>query len=181
VSIAERPWLLRGLIVALVAGVAALVLVLTGDEEGDGAVAEAVAPRVVSVEELREQAEGAEEFPIYWAGPMGGTRLELTQGSDGSALLRYLPGGAPVGGAGEQATSVGTYPLANAAAATAGLAAEEGAAVRSGAGDRTVVATQSAPRSAYFAAPGNVQVEVYAPTAKRAMRLATSERVRPVG
>jgi len=177
VSVA-RPWLLRGLIVALLAAVVALVLVLSGDDD-DGTLADAVPPRIVSVEELREEASDS-PFPIYWAGPIDEARLELTQGSDGSALLRYLPLGTPLGGAGETAVSVGTYPLADAAAATAGLAAQPGATIRSGPGGRTVIAPAEAPRSAYFAAPGNVQVEVYAPAPRRALRLAASPQVRTV-
>lgn len=178
--LAERPWVLRGLIAALLVAVVVLALVITGDDGDDGTVADAVAPRIVSVTELSDTAAGS-DFPIYWTGPKPRTELELTQGNDGSALLRYLPVGAKVGAAAPSAVSVGTYPLADPARAVVGLAQEQGAQIRSGADERTVVSTKRNPRSAYFADPGNtVQVEVYDPSPGQALKLAASKRVRPV-
>lgn len=46
---------------------------------------------------------------------------------------------------------------------------------------RVVVSNSKALLSVYFSAPDNsVEVEVYAPSPKRAMRLALSGRVRPI-
>jgi len=53
--------------------------------------------------------------------------------------------------------------------------------VRRVAGGGIVVVSSQSPKSVYLGFPGqDYQVEVYDPSARRALRLATSGRVRPV-
>src|SRR5665811_306685 len=71
--------------------VAAVVVWIAGgdDDESEPAPAPATAEaRIVSEEELREIGAGAGQ-PVYWAGEIEGTELEVTE-EEGSVLVRYL-------------------------------------------------------------------------------------------
>ncbi|HZJ29377.1 MAG TPA: hypothetical protein VFD37_05235, partial [Solirubrobacterales bacterium] len=75
----SRRWVIRGAILLVIVVVAA-VLVLSGDDGADdGAAQEAQPTRVVTVDELSEIADDS-DFPIFWAGEIEGTEIELTQG-----------------------------------------------------------------------------------------------------
>ena len=56
----------------------------------------AFGPQVVSAAELAERAASAgypDGFPLYWAGEVTGTQIELTILTDGTWGVRYLPQG----------------------------------------------------------------------------------------
>lgn len=177
---ADRPWLLRGAVLGLTLVVALVAWIASGDDEEAAAPVVEAEPRIVAVEELEEVAVGA-EYPLYWAGAMPGAALELTESETG-IQLRYLDEGAGVGEESAAFFTVGSYPLADPTGALDALAAEPGAIVRRSPDGRRVVTRRENPNSVYFASPDNsVQVEVYDPSPQRAMALALSELVRPIG
>lgn len=149
-------------------------------EEGGKSVAPARGgSRIVSAKELSEVAAGAGR-PVYWAGSLPGQSLELIEASAGPQV-RYVPAGTEAGKGSAPSLTIGSYPLPNAAASLKGFAARPGSIVRHGAGGREVVTSAARATSVYFASPDNrIEVEVYDPSAKRAMSLALSRAVRPV-
>src|SRR4051794_23163163 len=58
--------------------------------------------------------------PVFWLGPKEGTTYELTETSNGSVYIRYLPPGVEVG-AKERYQTVATYPFPGAYAALLGV------------------------------------------------------------
>lgn len=179
----SRPWVLRGLAIALavVVGVIVYLAASGGDEKSEPASGpEATEARIVSEGELREVAADAEQ-PVYWAGEVDGTELELTE-EEGIVLVRYLLEDDEVGAAFGQRVAVGSYAPPNPRKALNAFAETPGATVEKVAGVGKVVISPAARKNVYFVDPGNeVQVEVYAPSAKRAIGLVRSGRVQPVG
>ncbi len=180
----NRRKLLRWGIVALAMIVGVIAWLATrdnGDGSSEPAPAEAVAPRIVTVAELREAAVTLGQ-PIYWAGPMAGKELELSELGEGGVQVLYLPKGAEVG---EQPDAyfftVGSYPLPDPAAALEGFAKRPGTVVHRSPDGREVFVSKQRPANVYFASPDNsVQVEVYDPSSgKRALSLALSGQVSP--
>jgi hypothetical protein len=178
---ANRRNLLRAGIVALALLAGLLGWLGTRDSGGSSAPAEAGA-RIVSEAELAEAAATLGQ-PVYWAGARPGTELELIErGEGGGVQVAYLPEGTDPETASAKVLTIGTYPLADPATELEGFAARPGAIVRHSADGREVVSSESAPSSVYFVSPDNsVQVEVYNPSPQRAMNLALSGRVQPVG
>lgn len=168
---------LRWGIVVAVAIVALIAwLVVRGGRSGSSAHNS----QVLSKSELREAAAGFGS-PLYWAGPALNAEYELVNVANGGHQLRYVPAGEHSEAASARALTVGSYPLADAAAAIRAVARQPWAVIRHGAGGREVVSSRRNPGSVYFASPDNsVEVEVYAPSPQRAMRLALSGRIRPV-
>ena len=180
--VASRRWVLRGGIVAAVF-VVALVAWLATRGGGSGSSSEATpaeaGPRIVAPSELGKVAV-ASDHPVYWAGPMPGTRLELSEGPGGDTV-RYLSAGVAPGSGRAKFLAVASYPLPNPRQAIERFAARPGSMVFHAAG-RKIVVGKRAPESAYFADPENeVQVEVYDPSPGRALELAGSAKVRPAG
>jgi hypothetical protein len=168
---------------AVLVGVIAWVATSGGDEEGELEPAALIGsePRVVSEAELEEIAAEA-DFSIFWAGPIEGTQLEVSEDEGGNVLVRYLAADSEIGSEGKEAIAIGSYPLEDPAGAVAGFAEREGSVVTEADDGRELVSNVRAPSSVYFASPdGGVQVEVYAPSPKRAERLAASGEVEPVG
>ncbi|HYP55811.1 MAG TPA: hypothetical protein VEQ41_05865 [Solirubrobacterales bacterium] len=177
----DRPWRLRGAVLALAAVVGVVALIVSGDDD-DGSPA-AVAPevRIVEAEELAGLAASL-GHPVYWAGPQPGAELELTQNEDGSVQLRYVEAGAPLGEESPDVLTIGTYPLPDPRAALRTFAAEPGSVVRRSRKGLEVFSNETSPSSVYFASPDDsVQVEVYDPSPERALGLALSGQVRPAG
>lgn len=176
----EKLWLLRGGVIGLAIVIAVVALIVSGGEgEGPAAPPEAEST-IVSEEELAERAAALGQ-PIYWAGPVPGTVLELEQleGEEG-VRVRYLPEGSEAGEANPEALTIGSYPLAEANAALERFAAEPGSVTKRGPNGREVVYSEEKPTSAYFVDPeGLVQVEVYSPSPKKALSLALSGKVDP--
>lgn len=167
--------------VAIVVAVVAWLATRDNGDSSEPAAAEPAAARIVSVAELREAAATLAQ-PIYWAGRMAGKELELRELSEGGVQVLYLPVGTEAGQGSAQSPTVGSYPLADPNAALENIAKRPGSIVRRASDGREVVTSEQSPTNVYFASPDNsVQVEVYDPSAKRAMSLALSGNIQPVG
>lgn len=142
------------------------------------------APRIVTADELGEAASALGQ-PVYWAGPIAGRELELKRLPGGGGVqVVYRPQGAGVETAAGSASwlTVGSYPLPDAKAELEGFAERPESIVRQAGDGREVVTSEKKPTSVYFVSPeGSVQVEVYDPSAQRAMTLAISGKVQPAG
>lgn len=166
--------------------VVALIAWVATNGGGDGgesapAVGGGVEAEIVSVGELEEFAASA-AHAVYWAGTIPGKEIELSESGSGNVQLRYLDDGTEAGGGGAGVLTIGSYPIADPAGALKGFAERKGAIVRHSPDGREVVASAEKTSSVYFTGEdGSVQVEVYDPSAKRAMSLALSNRVQPVG
>src|ERR1044072_8008244 len=181
----KRRMLRIGIVaLALLVGVIAWVASKGDDGEATPAPSNAAAgveAKIVSVEELEEFA-GEAGHEVYWAGPLPGTGVEVGESAAGNVQIRYLDEGTAAGEGSEAVLTVGSYPLADPSAALEGFAKRKGSLVRKSPNGREVVTSVEKPTSVYFTGEsGEVQVEVYAPSYKRAMGLALSDQVRPVG
>jgi hypothetical protein len=120
--------------------------------------------------------------PIYWIGPQRGRTYELTRTASGRIFVRYLPSGAKVGNRSASYTIVGTYPVSKALQVLQDLSKQPGEKRASVPGGGLAVYSTSSPTNVYVAYPGSdVQIEVFDPSAAKALRLVTSGRVAPVG
>jgi len=166
---------------ALVAAVAVgLTLLLNEESEADTATSKPGTPVAVSAADLREFARSA-DGPIYWAGELRGTELELTRTSRNEIFVRYLSGDADVGDSRPAFATVSTYPYDRAYQVTAKSAKGKGMASRDAPGGGIAAWSRSRPTSVYLAYPGsNRLVEVFDPDAKRARELVFSGQVSPV-
>jgi hypothetical protein len=177
-----QAWRLRGAVILLVLAVVATAWLMTrGDDDESNPSPAAANARIVSEEELTDIASSV-GHPVYWAGPMPGTELELTENANGNTLVRYLDDGADVGEGQAEFLAIGSYPMADPAKALDGFAEVPGAIVRRGPDGRKVVTHKRGRTSVYFASPDNsVQVEVYDDSPQRAMGLVLSDKVQPAG
>ena len=97
-------------------------------------------------------------------------------------MIRYLPPNAEVGNRSARYTIVGTYPVKNALEVLQELSTQPGEKSTPAPGGGLAVYSTSSPNNVYVAYPGSdVQIEVFDPSAKRALRLVTTGRVAPVG
>jgi len=120
--------------------------------------------------------------PIYWVGPRPRRTYELTRTSSAGIFIRYLPPGSEVGNRRAEYTIVGTYPVPDALEVLQELSKKTGEKSVSAPGGGLAVYSIDAPNNVYVAYPGSdVQIEVFDPSPKRALRLVTSGRVAPVG
>ena len=120
--------------------------------------------------------------PVYWVGPRRNRTYELTRTASGRIFVRYLPPDAEVGNRSARYTIVGTYPVENALEVLRDLSQQQGERSASVPGRGLAVYSTASPRNVYIAYPGSdVQIEVFDPSAERALRLVTSGRVVPVG
>ena len=88
----DRAWLLRGLVIGVALLIALVAWVVSGDGDEDAAAPAEGAARVVDEAELGEAAATLGQ-PIYWAGPVEGTELELEELGEGGVQVRYVPEG----------------------------------------------------------------------------------------
>jgi hypothetical protein len=178
---AGRVLWLRGGIVALAVCVG-LIAWLSTQDDGDESepAAYGFEARIVSQEELGEIAASS-GHAVYWAGPMTGKALEVSESSDGGIQVSYVDEGGEPGGSGARQLTIGSYPMADASAALEEVAARPGSIVRRAEDGREAVTNAELPTSVYLASPdGSVQIEVYDPSPIRAKRLALSGRVEPI-
>jgi hypothetical protein len=137
------------------------------------------APTAITLQQLRA-LESAVRHPVYWIGPQSRTTYEVARTSDGRIYVRYLPPGAKVGNR-RPYTTVGTYPLRNPLAAVKMIAKQTHGRTLAIARGGVAVVDGKHPTSVYVAYPGSTyQVEVFDPSAARALRLVRSGRVVPV-
>jgi hypothetical protein len=119
--------------------------------------------------------------PIYWAGPRPGFTYELTQTSNGSVYVRYLPRGVKVGVSKPYLTVV-TYPYPHALNALKRTIKGNTSLVTSLGRGGIAVVDSSYPKSVHIAYPSvNYQVEVFHPSPTVARRVATSGKIRQIG
>jgi len=177
----NRQWLLRGTVVALALVVALIAWRATDEGDEEAAAGPETTSRIVSAGELSDVVAAVGHL-VYWAGPMPGTVLAVSEGAEGVVQIRYLEDESQLEEEGGEFLTIGSYPLPDPAAASASLAESPGAIVKRSPAGVELVATAENPSSVYFASPEDtIQVEVYDPSPKRAMALALSGRVRPVG
>ncbi len=133
-----------------------------------------------TISDLRSLGKSA-GHDVFWAGRKRGYTYELTQTSDGNIYVRYLPPGVPVGAAGADFLSVGSYPQADAFATITAARKQKGEIVTPLGDGGYAVSSPNRPQSVYFAYPGSkVLVEVYDPSPARAKSLIVGKHVVPI-
>jgi hypothetical protein len=133
-------------------------------------------PRSVTILQLRA-LERRLGHPVFWVGARQAVTYELTETSDGRIYVRYLPRGAKPGDQ-RPHTTVGTYPLPDAVEAVKAVAKKTDGRTLSVAGGGIAAVDPAHPTSVYIAFPGSdYQIEVFDPSAARALRLVSSGRV----
>ena len=174
--------------IALAAGFVAWLLV-RGNDDSSGSPqattnadnARPIGPVAATPGALRSVSAKSRN-PIYWVGPRSGHTYELTRTAGGRVYVRYLPPGVKIGNQRANYTIVGTYPTPNAVKVLRDLAKQPDEKGVSAPGGGIAVYATNTPTNVYVAFPGsNEQIEVFDPSAKRALRLVTSGRVAPVG
>lgn len=119
--------------------------------------------------------------PVYWAGPIAGTSYELTTMKDGRIYVRYLPDGVEVGDPRPIYTTVGTYPQANAYGVLKRTSTRSGSKAVDTTRGALVVTNTKTPTSVYFAFKNSPYiVEVFNPSAWKALQLTLSGQIRPI-
>ena len=182
---ARNPQLRIGAVVAVALLIGFVVwLLVRGGGSGSGtestATGPALGPVAATQGDLRARSID-EGHPIYWAGPKADTTYELTRTSNGRIFIRYLPKGVPVGVDKADYTIVGTYPVPDATGVLEGLAKKSGERKLSVPGGGIAVYSTSQPTNVYVAYPGsNLQIEVFDPSARRALGIVASGQVVPV-
>jgi hypothetical protein len=166
---------------AVAAAVLALALMAgCGGSDSNSSSTESTSPgaaEIVSPDSLRETASEA-ATPIYWAGEQDETELELSQPDKNRTFVRYLTGGAEAGDKRASFLTVGTYAQPNAVASLRRQAKRSGGTIDHVPGNATVYYDRANPGSVYLAYPGApVEVEVFDPNFKRALRLVESGQV----
>jgi hypothetical protein len=166
------------LAIALVAGFLVWLVFIRDDDSSGGGGPNSSA---VTVSELQNLAVEV-DHPVYWAGPRRATTYELTRTTRGDVFIRYLPRGVPVGDKRPNYLTVGTYPFKGAYATLRQSADREGTKNGTLANRGIYVVGPERPNSVYVAFRGeDVQIEVFAPSARRARELVSSGRLRPLG
>lgn len=119
---------------------------------------------------------------IYWIGPRPGTTYELTRTGSGRVFIRYLPAGAKIGNKNAAYTIVASYPTPSALKVLQDLSKQPGEKSVPAPGGGIAVWGTDRPTNVYVAFPGSdTEIEVFDPSAQKALRLVTTGRVAPVG
>jgi hypothetical protein len=185
-SWARLPSVRIGAVVAIALAAAfAVWLIVRGNDDSSSSTTTtqtaAVRPVAATPARLRALADEV-GHPVYWVGPRQNRTYELTRTSSGRIFIRYLPPGVKVGNRSARYTIVGTYPVENALEILQRLSTQPGEKSVPAPGGGLAVYSMTSPGNVYVAYPGSdVQIEVFDPSAKRALRLVTSGRVAPVG
>jgi hypothetical protein len=174
----RMAWLRLGALLVVAATAAFLIwFVLVRDDSGNGGPTSTA----VTVGELQNLSVEV-DHPVYWAGRRSATTYELTRTERGDVFIRYLPEGVAVGDERPNYLTVGTYPYRRAYATLRQSAARKGTKTGSLPNGGIYLIGPERPSSVYVAYRGqDVQIEVFAPSAKRARELVTSGRIQPLG
>jgi hypothetical protein len=173
------------LVAALVVLAAVTGVIIWAVTSGDGSsstatkgpVVSAIKPVGLSASGLKTIA-GSVNQPIYWAGPKTGYSYELRRTTNGNVYIRYLPPGVKAGASGADYLIVATYPFRGAFDAIKKVSGGRKIQVPGG-GIGQIAA--SYPNSVHLAFPKvEYQIEVFDPSAQRALEVATSGQVKPV-
>jgi hypothetical protein len=118
--------------------------------------------------------------PIFWLGPIAGSRLELTRAPDGRVYVRYLPSAVPLGTDTAYLT-VATYPRALGLAVTKAASRDAGTVRIPLPHGAVAFFSRSRPTNVYVAFRGvGEQIEVFDPSARRVHALVAAHRLQPV-
>jgi hypothetical protein len=132
-----------------------------------------------SVAELESQVAAIRHW-VFWVGPRNGVTYELTQQSDGTVRIRYLPRGAAAGSSGSYLT-VATYPFLNPFSVIAGIGRQSNATAVHVPGSGVGAYPTSDPSDVHVAYPGvDFQIEVFDPTPGAAPKIVNSGQLTPV-
>src|SRR4051812_47104828 len=157
-----------GLLSSVALAAVAVVLAILGGRGGAPEPGAEIAARFVSADEL-SGIEGAVGHPIYWAGPVPPSKIEITADTTGNVSLRYLPAGMQLGEGSANYLTVGTYPIREAAAVLKAIARRSGTSLGRVPGGGVVLKNPTSEGSDYLAYPGSdLEIEVYAPRPGRA-------------
>jgi hypothetical protein len=177
----ERPavrWAAAFLAIAVI-GLLAWLLVIRPDT-ATSSVRPGGGPVAASEQQLVDLSHGLHQ-PVYWAGTMPGTKMELTETTKAYPYVRYLTGSASIGDPSPGFLTVGTYPTVNAFNALRSYAHESNARLVDIQRGGIAVPVPGSPTSVYFAYPDqDAQVEVYDPQPGRALTLVKTGVVKPV-
>jgi hypothetical protein len=164
----------------LLALVVAVVLWLVRRDSGDSSAAAPQNATKASVDQIRTLAKSV-GHPVFWVGPKEGYTYELTQASNGSIYVRYLPPGEKVGVKTPYLT-VATYPFPGAYAAIKKVAKQKGVTRLALAHGGLAEVSRDSPQSVHAAYPGvDYQVEVFDPTDGTAAGLVTTGQLAALG
>jgi uncharacterized membrane protein len=164
-------------LVAVAAVAVVLTLLLGSDDAVDAVEPKPGTPVGVSATALREYARSA-DGPVFWAGELPGTELELTRTNRRETFVRYLSGDARVGDARPAFATVSTYLYERAYEVTAKSGKRRGMVSRDAPDGGIAVWSKRRPTSVYVAYPGSDRlVEVFDPDAERARELVLSGQV----
>ena len=179
-----------GAVVALAVAAAFVIwLVVRGNDDSSSTstttstneATQPIGPLAATPAALQELSAKAKQ-PIYWVGPRPGQTYELTRTAGGRVYVRYLPAGAAIGNRRAEYTIVGTYPMQGALQVLKNLAKQPNEKSVPAPGGGIAVYSSSAPTNVYVAFPGqNVEIEVFDPSARKALRMVKTGRVAPVG
>jgi hypothetical protein len=173
------------LLLAVSTAVVALTVGCGGSDKTNGTGATSSSPTratpVTATPASLRALAGTVGHDIFWAGAKSGYTYELTQTKSGDIYIRYLSPGVPVGAAGADFLSVGTYSQPDAFATIRAAEKRPGEIVHKIDAGGVAVASPQRPQSVYFAYPGSkLLVEVYDPNAARALRLVTGLHIVPI-
>ena len=142
----------RVLAVTLLLAIIALLvwLLLLRSDEGTTMPEPGGGPVGVTQEDLISLSQELGQ-PVYWAGEISGTRMELSETSNSYAYLRYLSQDAPIGDSSPNFLTVGTYPQVSAYRNLRGYASHNHAQTDRIAHRGIAVAIPGSPTSVYFA------------------------------
>lgn len=127
-------------------------------------------PHILSEAELYDF--GAENGPVYWAGPREDVQYELTYTTAGSVYIRYLPAGVSVGDDNDAYLTVGNYMVDDGYNQLIEWGAVDGNLITPAQSGAVIVTQVSDLLRAYFAFPdASLQVEVFHPEEGKASEL----------
>lgn len=183
-SISERLRVTAVLAVALAVAVLVWLLFIKGDGDTSEPAGEpGTAAKTISLvpeSQLLGALKGV-GYPVYWAGPRLEVEYEVSRLPEGQTYVRYLPDGEEV----ETKTpflTIGSYKQPDALAAIRKLGQTPGSVLVDIAGGGSAYAEGPEATSAYLAFPKvDTEIEVYDPRGGRALKLARSGAIVPVG
>ena len=164
--------------VAVAVGFGAWLLVRDGDNGANTERAKPVATTVADLRVLDEQSG----HPVYWVGPLPGTKYEVTRTGNGNVYIRYLTRAAAIGDERPNYLTVGSYPFKGAYATLRQSARQKGTKSGTLPNGGIYIVSRERPNSVYAAYRGtDLQIEVFSPSASQARQLVASGKIRPVG
>jgi hypothetical protein len=138
-------------------------------------------PTELSPLELRDYAR-AGGHDLFWLGPMVGTRLEVTATVGKGTFVRYVPAGGTLGDPAKPYTTVATYAVESAYRTAKRSGRQAGAVTEKLPSGTLAVWRRERPTNVFVARPGSsMLIEIFAPNAADARRLARSSALELVG